>query len=159
MSATRIDTTSLDINNLFAQYFAGLNLYKTKDYNAYSVWNAKIYSVLGSYHRYVILITPIDEYPIGASRPFETIRWVSLQTRTITDKYNIPEQSYSQTRIPELNQKIIRDKGKKDIFLYYCPALPSLEITLLQTHANEAYLDTGNIISAIETFQTIFTFR
>jgi hypothetical protein len=159
MSATRIDTTSLDINNLFSQYFSGLKMYKTKDHNAYSVWNAKIYSVLGSYRRYVILITPIDDHPIGSIQPFEAMRWVSLQTRTISENYNIPEQSYSPARIPELNQKIIRDKGKRDVFLYYCPSLPSLEITLLQTHAKEEYLDTGNIISAIETFQTIFTFR
>ena len=101
-----------------------------------------------------------DKNIVGKLIPMNSCKWCFLQTRTLEDIHNIKPHSY-QTRItPELNHKIKIIKRDDKQSEYECETLP-INITILHTRKDFTYQyqNNGNIINALETYQTIVNFK
>lgn len=122
---------------------------------------AKIFSMIGNSHRYLVLFVNKDSNEIGVKKHMKDSEWLSLQTRSLTDIHNIPTHKYqSFAKIPEMQQKINVKSRNETQTTYECENFPLL-VTLLHTRKNYTmqYPDTGNIMAAVETYQTIINFK
>jgi hypothetical protein len=100
-----------------------------------------------------------SEINIGDKENLFNLRWVSLQTRTLPDKHDLPCHAYQPKREGDLNVIIERTSKTKEASTYKCDSFP-LIITLLHLKKDEnEYQDRGNIISALETYSTIITLQ
>ena len=154
------DPSKNHIYKEFYNYFDNPVITKTKDVMEYTVYMTKIYSLLGNAFRYLILFVTKDDNSIGTEKKMDTIEWISLQTRTLEEHHNLKKHSYNNKKTSDLKQKINvvnRDTTKST---YNAETYP-LIITLLHTRKNNTYQyqPTGTIDSALETFQTIITFK
>jgi len=142
------------INN----YFNNPILVKTKNVSGHSIYMIKTICLLSRVCRYIIAVVPQDNNKIGQSEKLSNLNWVSFQTRTLDDMHNIGSHNYQPRMEGKLVAKINRIKVNSENSLYNCKEFP-IEITLLHKTPNGSeYQPQGNIISALETFQTILTF-
>ena len=118
----------------------------------------KTYCLLTNECRYIVIFTPQDYDPVGKKKELKSLSWVSLQTRTLSDKHDLPPHDYQPRVIGPLNKKIVRIEKTNEASTYKCEGLP-LTVTLLHVkHDTEfEYQQYGNIISALETYHTIIT--
>lgn len=139
----------------FAQYFNNPTMTKIKNVDGFSVYMSKTYCLLNKECRYIIAFIPVDGTSIGTTEEFCTLKWVSLQTRTLADRHNLPPHAYTAIGKGPLLAKITRTKTGQESSTYSCTDFP-LTVTLLHTEkGSNAYQDNGNLIAALETFQTI----
>ena len=155
-------SNEFNIYDSFVKYFGDLVMTKIKDVvvgnELLSYYAAEIFCVLGNDRRYVIALVRKDSEMNGTRKGLSSLSWTCLQTRTLSENFGLQKQSYLVRRIPELNHEIVKRKGGAD--MYDCDKLPNLLTTLLKTSKNEYYVDRGNtIIEAIETYNTIFSFK
>ena len=144
----------------FSRYYNNPILTKIKNVHTYSMYMTKIHAMLGNAYRYLILFTPKDSHPAGFKKGMNTCEWVTLQTRTLEDSHEIKSHRYEVISNPPLNQKINVTKRDHKQSVYEAESLP-LIITLLHTRKDHTYQyhPTGTINSALETFQTIVSFK
>lgn len=143
----------------FDDYFNHPVMVKIKDVNGYSMYMSKTYCLLSNECRYILVFIPQDNMPIRNKENLSTLRWVSLQTRTMTDHHDLPPHGYQPRRHPGLNFLIERDTVSTDCSTYNCKDLP-ITVTLLHgKNSAEDYQKKGNVIAALETFQTIITIK
>jgi hypothetical protein len=144
----------------FCNYFNNPTLTKIKDVEQYSVYMVKIHSMLGNASRYLIIFIAKDLNDVKTEKQMNTCEWISLQTRTLTDRHKIKVHSYPVKSSPPLNQKISIHTRENNTSIYDCEKFP-LEVTLLHTRKNHSYQynPSGTIISALETYQTIVNFK
>jgi len=140
-------------------YFNHPTLTKTKNVDKHSVYMVKTYCLLSNECRYIIALVTEDNIPIGTNKKLSDLNWVSLQTRTLEDKHNIHSHSYNPKMEGPLVSPIVRNNIGKDMSTYSCETFP-IEVHLLhkKKDVQSEYQPNGNLISAIETFQTIITF-
>lgn len=160
-----LDDYSPEIEEMYKDFSLYLNnpkMIKLKDVDIYSMYIAKNYCLLSNQCRYIISLILKDSNIIGTNLFLDDMKWKSLQTRTLSEKYDLPAHSYTATRNSKLNTKITRTGITDKSSTYTCEKYP-ITITLLHTQKNTTdkpsyeYQDTGLIISALETFQTIIT--
>jgi hypothetical protein len=145
------------VYSLFNKYFDNPLLVKTKDINNLSMYIVKVYCLLSTQCRYIIALVPLDTKNVGDKQYLDSLRWVSLQTRTLDQMNDVPSHSYLVKKGGELNSEIVRIKKDQRCSTYKCDKLP-ISITLL--HKDKSiyeYQDKGIVISALETYQTIIT--
>lgn len=146
----------------FVKYFEAPQMVKLKDVgiqpDIYSMYIVKIHALLGIEYRYLITFIFKDEFPPGHVEPLSNLRWQSLQTRTMTTDYNIPIHSYSPRKLPFLDKKIVMADRTDDQYRYTVEGLP-ITITLLPKNKSRGieYSPVGNVITSLETYQTIVT--
>ncbi len=152
----------------FANYFRNPLVTKIKDVEGFSVYMAKIYSMLGNAYRYLVVFIQHSDVgkkeekgDIGSTKYLEECEWVSLQTRTLEDVHDIPTHKYTITKRTPLMQKIRSVKIEDKSTVYDCDDYDNLTVTLLHTKDNckYQYQSTGTIVSAIETYQTLINFK
>ena len=141
----------------FDDYFNHPTMVKIKDVDSYSVYMSKTYCLLSNECRYIVVFIHTDSMPTRTQEPLANLRWVSLQTRTLEDKHDLPPHNYKPRRTTPLNTPIIRTKVDKQCSTYKCEKYP-LTVTLLHgKHGADEYQVRGSIISALETYNTILT--
>lgn len=142
----------------FDDYFNHPTMVKIKNVSDLSVYMTKTYCLLTNECRYIIAFINQDYDPIGTKKELKKLSWVSLQTRTLTDKHDIPSHDYQPRAIGPLNKKIIRTNRTAHASTYKCEGLP-VTVTLLHTKhdTDSEYQQYGNIVSALETYHTIIT--
>ena len=93
--------------------------------------------------------------PAGLSK----LSWISFQTRTLEDRHGVDSHSYQPKMEGPLVAQLTRKTTEQNMSTYVCEAFP-IEVHLLhkKKDVQTEYQPKGNIISAIETFQTIITF-
>jgi hypothetical protein len=151
----------------FAEYFNNPNMTKIKDVGEYSMYIAKIYAQLGIEYRYIITFIYKDNRSIGYMDSLSNLPWVCLQTRTMTDNHKLNYHSYIPRKLVSLNKKIVLVNTSETEQTYKCDEIPQLSITLLipekkKSSYNQSsfeYYSTGSIITAIETYQTIISWK
>lgn len=149
--SSKIDTSFL-IYNAFVEYFENLQMTKIKNVDKFSCYYAKITAFLGTMYKYVIVIVPIDNNPLGTTIEMSKLNCISLQTRMLSDNHHIMQQLYNPNkRLQSLNHTII-NKGA----YYTCPNIPSIKITLLKEE--NRYVPKANLLEAINTYDTVITF-
>lgn len=144
---------------LLSDYFDHISVEKVRDEGKFSIYMAQFPCLLLNEQRFIVLMTPQDQYPPSYLRRIDELHWVSLQTRTLKNEYpDIIQQSYT------LKQQSIYEKGlsietrTSSISIYKVEDLP-LKVSLLHVRGNEyEYPDEGNLVSAIETYRTIIQF-
>jgi hypothetical protein len=146
--------------SLFVAYFANPTLTKIKNQAQFSMYAVKFFCLLSKECRYLILFTSINSYTIGSVDEMKNIKWVSLQTRTLFEQFDCLTHSYSPSSSSPLNVLIERNKITDEASFYSCPTFP-ITITLLHTKQKDklSYQNSGTIIAALETFETIITFN
>jgi hypothetical protein len=147
------------VYKLFTKYFNNPTLRKIRNQGNFSLYAVKIYGLLDKESRYLIAITNIDSNSIGTAEELRTINWVSLQTRTLSEKMNTEVHGYIAVAEGPLTAPIFRTDISKQASTYKCNDLP-LIVTLLHTEKKDSnvYQPKGTVIAGIETYETIITF-
>lgn len=138
----------------FDTYFNHPIMVKIKNVNGHSMYMTKTYCLLSNECRYIIAFVHQDMMPLRTKESLASLKWISLQTRTLPDHHNLPSHGYQPKRDGPLNVLITRNKLTKDASTYVCEEFP-ITVTLLHTKNNNEYQDRGNIIAALETYNTI----
>lgn len=146
--------------SLFVNYFANPTLTKIKNEATFSMYTVKFFCLLSKECRYLILFTAINPYNIGSVDEMKNIKWLSLQTRTLFDQFDCLTHSYSPSSSSPLNVLINRTKVTDTASTYLCNDFP-ITVTLLHTKKKDklSYQNSGTVIAALETFETIITFN
>ena len=141
------------------EYFKHPTMVKIKNVGNYSMYMCKMYCLLSNQCRYIIAFIIDDNLPLGSQKLLKNLHWESFQTRTLDDNHELKSHGYQPTRASPLNKFIKRIDQNKESSTYLCEDF-SLIITLLHTdqHPNQ-YKDEGNVLTALETYQTILTFK
>lgn len=153
------DPSKNNVYESFYEYFNNPVLTKIKNVDNYTVYVARIHSMLGNAFRYLILFVERDVNITGTKKKMRELDWVSLQTRTLEDNHDLPSHSYTVRKTPGLT-KIIRIKEQNEQQSTYTVDEYPLLVTLLHTRKNNSYQyqPKGTLVSALETFQTIINF-
>ena len=148
-----------NIYQMFIDYFNNPVMTKIKNENDFSMYMTKAYCLTALTCRYIIVFVNIDSEQIGVEKNLEYLRWISFQTRTLDNKINIVSHGYTKELKGPLLSKIKRINITPEASTYVCDEL-SLIVTLLHTKqkTQDAYQDNGNIILALESWETIITF-
>lgn len=146
---------SLDfMYSAFVKYFNNPILTKIKNVNNFSVYMTKTHCLLTNECRYIVVFVPEDNMRNGTKESLKTMRWVSIQTRTLEDNHNLDPHGYTAIEQGPLMAKIKRIKNEEESSTYSCEDFP-ITITLLNPHkGSSSYQDNGTIIAAIETWET-----
>lgn len=150
------------IYDMFTDYFNNPDMLKVKNTDNLSMYMTKTYCLTSTTCRYIIAFVPMNNYEIGSFENLNNLKWVSLQTRTLEDKF--PGVTRPHGYVPEekgpLMSKIHRTKIDKEASTYQCADYP-LIITLLHDNKknSDSYQNSGNIIIALESWNTIVTWN
>ena len=153
------DPSKNKVYETFCDYFNNPTITKIKNVEYFSVYMAKIFSMIGNSYRYLVLFVDRDYNNEGFKQSMKNCEWISLQTRTLTEKMNVEVHGYAAMSEGQLTATIIRTGITKEASTYKCNELP-LTITLLHTEKKDSnvYQPKGTVIAAIETYETIITF-
>jgi hypothetical protein len=154
-----IDPNEESMYQAFDDYFNHPTMVKIKNVNGYSMYMSKTYCLLSNECRYIIAFVHQDILPINTKQELSILKWVSLQTRTLSDNHNLPSHCYQPKRDSPLKALITRTEISKESSVYSCDEFP-ITITLLHTQkSNKEYQDKGNLIAALETYNTIICLK
>lgn len=117
----------------------------------------KIDSTVGNKTRYIVLLLNKNSEHNGTTKYMKECEWVSLQTRSLKENYNLKPYKYIPIKKPPLNQKINLTSQDEKQTIYNCDTFP-INITLLNMK-DTIYSHSGTIVNALETFQTIINFK
>ena len=143
---------------LFVKYFGDPKMVKLKNVDKFTMYITKIHALLGIEYRYLIVIVREDGYPKGHVQNLANLKWVSLQTRTLSDDYDSPVLSYVPRRSPDIDRKITLSSKDSKQYVYSVEDLPIRIAIIPKTGGGYDYAPTGSVVVALETFQTIVTF-
>jgi hypothetical protein len=142
----------------FDDYFNHPTMTKVKDINEHSMYISKMACLLGNECRYIVCFIEIDDLPIGTKEKLSNMRWLSLQTRSLSERYDLPCHGYQPRRDCSLGAVINRTEVTADASTYSCEVFP-LVVTLLHKKGENDYQSRGNIVAALETYSTIITLQ
>lgn len=144
------------IYRAFAEYFSNPEMYKIKDTGEYSMYLCKVEALLIVEFKYIITFVKKDPYPVGTHAKLLELKWVSLQTRILTDDHDISPYSYQPRLFPKLSNRISLEEKDGNGYTYSCMNLP-LKVYLLPSKNGPEPRENGTLIQAIETYNTIIT--
>lgn len=158
------DPNKAYVYKILTEYFENPLMTKIKDVNDYSMYMTKINAMLGIEYHYIVLFVTKDDKPKGYVENMESLPWITLQTRTLSDNHDIQLHSYIPRRLTELSHKIRLQKYTERGYTYSVDSFPYLTITLLPLSKNKKsgamdYTSEGSIVTALETYQTIVSFN
>jgi hypothetical protein len=141
-------------------YFNYPIMVKIKDVENASVYMSKMYCLLSNECRYLVAFILKDDKPSGTQYSLRDLNWFCFQTRTLTDYHELPPHSYNPSPQGPLNVPIRRKEVTPESSEYIADNF-NVIVTLLHKNISMVsdYPPTGNIISALETYQTIITFN
>lgn len=148
------------VYNCFIDYFRNPIMTKIKDTQVHSMYLTKLYCLLNRECRYIIVFVNKDTLLAGVTERLSNLKWASFQTRSLMEQYNsIEPHGYEPNAEGPLMARINRVDISPNASTYLCEDFP-LKITLLHTEKNtsQSYQNSGTVIHALETFQTIITF-
>lgn len=111
--------------------------------------------------RYVIALTAPDQEMEGHQLPLGHLRWKSFMSRSLTDESlsYLPVQNYSIKREDKYQLPLKIRSRSREVSIYDCGESP-LQVSLLHSKNQEyEYPNEGNLVSALETFQTILQWK
>ena len=138
-------------------YFNNPTLIKIKDIkeDKVSMYATKLYCMLKNEFRYLMVVSKIDNFPIGSKNYIRNLKWESIQTRSLDQNYNIPIHTYQPSSFPPLSSHIFKESVVNNSHtIYKCKDFPIKILVFHTKHTNE-YPNEATIIHALQTFQTI----
>ena len=157
-----IDTNDIDrilAYTLFFTYFDDPEVSKIKDEGIYSIYAARVKTFLAREQRYLFVFVKKDSQIIGRREKLSNMFWEVLQTRALTDMYEVPIFKYENKVSDNYNAQIHVTEKRDDMFIYHSPEY-GLDVKLLfNKNQTRVYQDKGTIKAAIETYNTVFSFK
>jgi len=148
-----------EMREAFVVYFNDPIMTRTNVVNDCGIYMSKNYCLLSRLCRYLVAIVANDDKTSDAKKPLSSLEWVSFQTRTLSENYDLPSHSYIAKRGGPLDVKINRVSVTERGSMYNCE---KYDITVTLLHANNKgatdYQQNGSLISALETFNTVISF-
>ena len=149
---------------LVNEYFESPTLVKLRETPTTDIWYCNIRTLLKQQTRLLLAITPRSSIPIGTLNPLEQLQWSSIQTRTLPEYMkDVPFHEYTPKHNTRLKIPISVDARKSE-YTSYSPVdkMSTVNFVVHLLHSSEddeggiyQYQDTGNVITAIETYKTI----
>lgn len=139
------------------EYFSNPIMTKVKNVDNYSMYVVKIHAVLTIEYRYIIVFVNKNNHEIGTSKLLEELSWISLQTRTLKDEHKVQTHMYTPRRNTPLNKNISLIRKDEKQYLYKVDSLPISVVLIPKSEKEQEYNNNGNLIMALETYQTILT--
>jgi len=139
----------------FDDYFNHPTMVKIKNVNSHSMYMSKTYCLLSNECRYIIVFVVQDTMLVGSKEFLKNLHWASLQTRTLQDHHTLPAHNYQPLREGPLNVIINRTATTPESSTYSCEKLPLICTLLHSKKGASEYQNRGNIIAALETYNTI----
>ena len=148
------------IYHLVDEYYDSPFLVKIKELdNGYSMYAVELSCLLLNEKRYLIALCPTDIYAIGIQRPLKEIRWDSFQSRALSEEFEgTNKHTYNMKRADKflLPLKIMERTTSYSKYRM----TDNIDVILLHTKGLEyEYPNEGNLVSALETFQTVIQFQ
>jgi hypothetical protein len=145
------------IYKLIESYYDNPKMKKIKELNGQSMYICKLDCLLNE-KRYLIALTlRYENEPIGLETNLSNLRWKTFMARVLNDEsfYQAPLQSYTPKRDDKYTILLYIKSRNKEISTYETQNQPII-VSLLHTQNYEyQYPDQGNLVSALETCQTI----
>lgn len=157
-----IDTNDIDriqAYTLFYTYFDNPEVSKIKDEGIYSIYAARVRTFLAREQRYLFVFIKKDNQVVGHREKLSNMYWDVLQTRELTDMYDVPVFKYEIKRTENYATPINVVDKKTDMFVYDCPNFGFQVRLLFGKNQSRVYQDRGNVGAAIETYNTVFVFN
>ena len=147
---------SSKVYNIFVQYFDNPTFTKTKNTSDHTIYMCKLNVHLANATRYLVCIVPRDVFFVGDTQPLSNLKWVSFQTRSLSEPFNVKlKHGYQAKHQAPFNSKIIETSRDQNEVKYRSLELP-LEISLLITDKlMYDYPSEGRLNGALETYNTI----
>lgn len=148
--------------DLLCEYFDSPVMKKVKDVKEMSIYACKVHSMLSVDKRYIICNKKLDNFPIGYKTPLKDISWECLQTRA----KNIPNYDtgvphrYSIKKTENYRIPLYLEKREPASCTYRTSNDTTLCVTLLTEGKTPfIYGNEGNMVSALETYATLVSFK
>ena len=147
------------VYTLMVNYFKNPIMTKIKNQNQFSMYACKIYGLLSNEYRYLIVFTHINGDAVGVMEKLDSLKWINLQTRTLSEILPCKTHSYQPNSETPLNVAIKKVSVSKQSSYYKCLALP-VAVDLLHTAKKDSssYQNEGTMVAALETYETIVSF-
>ena len=158
MVESAVDPYKESVYELITAYFENPLATKIKDIDQYSMYMTKIQAQLGIEFRYIVIFVYKDNNQVGILEKLNNLKWISIQTRTLSDDHSLPLHTYIPKRIPRLDQRIALSRKTDRSYEYKVENLPITVTLLFKQGKNTDYNTSGTVVTALETYQTIINF-
>lgn len=143
---------------LIVEYYGDPDLIKIRNDQEFSLYGIQMPCLLLNERRYLILLCPLDVVSLGKKIRMSDLRWVSLQSRSLTDEKlrTLPVlENFVIKRDPKFEVPLRVKTRSHRVTSYTAVAYP-IEVSLLhQRNMEFEYPDEGTLVGALETYQTI----
>jgi len=145
------------IYKLIYTYYNDPIMIKIKDIEKFSMYAIQLPCLLMNEKRFLIALTINDGYKTGHQEKLSNLRWKSFMVRALNDEslFSLPVHNYTIKR--DENYMIdLSIKSRNPHISIYSTKTGIFQVSLLHTKNQEyEYPNEGNLVSALETFQTI----
>lgn len=146
-----------DVYGAFVDFYGDIQLRLIKADGGWSVYCAKAYSGLNQ-QRYIFVVVPQRTVKQDTTT-LDQLDWVSFQTRTTTDNYQVPTHNLylDDTRKKMMSDKITVVDRTADETFYVTDSLP-IKIRLLHDPKKNNYLqypDQALLYQALDTYNCV----
>jgi len=151
------DPTKTNTYNLFVSIYKDPVLTKTKDTGNSSVYMGKTSCLLINECRYLIATVSHDDNQPGTKINLSKLNWTNFQTRTLKGKFPCDTCNSANITLSSPSLELIE---RTDKYTQYKNDEHNIKISLLHTKTNNLYEypNGGDIISALELYQTVISF-
>jgi len=153
------------IYQLISSYYDNPIMKKIKEMNQMSMYMCKLPCLLNE-KRYLVAMTSIykgQEEPIGNEMRLSDLRWKTFMARVLSDELfeqSAPQHHYEIKRDDMYFIPLQIKSRNMEISVYTASSYPHIIISLLHTQNYiHQYPNEGNLISALETFQTLLSWK
>ncbi|KKL18564.1 hypothetical protein LCGC14_2474240 [marine sediment metagenome] len=146
-----------NVYGAFVEYYGDIALELIKNENSWAVYAAKAYSGLNQ-HRYIFVIVP-SRMMRGQKTTLNQLDWVSFQTRTTDDVYQVPTHHLylDDKRKKMFSDKITAIERISEETHYITDSLP-IKIRLLHDPKKKNHLqypDQAFMYQALDTYRCV----
>jgi len=146
------------IYQLVYNYYDNPTMIKVKDADdRFSMYACQLPCLLMNEKRYLIVLGHKDYNTVGDGQELKDFRWISFQARSLQEEAykNLPIHNYKIKR-EDKYMIPLKIKSRSNEISIYDTELPPLTVSLLHCKNQEyEYPNEGNLVSALETFQTV----
>jgi len=132
-------------------------LTKTKDDGKKAVYMGKTSCGLINECRYLIATAPHDANDVGAKVNLSELNWTDFQTRTLKGKFTCDTCGSANITLESPSLELVT---RNQEYTQYKSDQHKIKVSLLHTKTNNLYEypEKGDIISALELYQTVISF-
>lgn len=150
------------IYSLISHYYDDPLMTKMKDAGKdMSMYVCRLNCLLMNEKRYLIALVHRDNKEVGATQRLSTFRWVSFMARTLQEEsYQALTIHHYSIKREDRFQIPLRIRSRNQEVSVYDSDIGVFSVSLLHSKNQEyEYPNEGNLVSALETFQTVIQWK